>query len=142
MQPKRAVAAALAAAGLAVALPAAALAAGSSSGYVEFDQGSEETLQFAVSDRAGGDSGTLVYKNLTAGFHYVAQVDCVVVSGDTATFSYVIPSQPQVPVDIRGLSVTFTVEDDPDEIGYVVAGGCGPAPTNAVTGGFLQVTER
>lgn len=142
MQLKRAVAAALADAGLAVALPAAALAAGSSPGHVELNQGSEETLQIAVSDRAGGDSGTLVYENLTAGFLDVAQVDRVVVSGDTATFSSVIPSQPQVPVDIRGLSVTLTVEDDLRRDRLRRGRVCGAAPTNAVTGGFLPVTER
>jgi hypothetical protein len=142
MAPKRTMTAALAAVGLAVALPAAALATGSSSGYVEFNQGSEESLQFAVSDRSNGDSGTLIYKNLSAGFFYTAQVNCVVVSGNTATFSYVIPDQPQVPLNIRGLPVTFTVEDGPDEVGYAVAAGCNPAATNAVTGGFLQVTDR
>ena len=138
MKKKRMATALAAAAALAAVVPAIALAADSASGSVNFNEGSER-LTFAVIETGDG-LGSITYKNIAAGFTYTAHVNCVDIEGDTATFSYVIPNHPRVPAEIRGLPVSFTVVDDePDEIGYVVDDECAVATTAPITSGSLTV---
>lgn len=138
MTKKRMWTALAAATAVAAVVPAMALAADSASGSVTFN-GNTERLTFAVAEHGDG-IGSITYKNIEAGFSYTAQVNCVEIDGNTATFSYEIPIHRRVPSDIWGLDISFTVVDDePDEIGYVIDDECAVAPTNPISTGSLTV---
>lgn len=89
--------------------------------------GQDERIGFVARDRGLrlNDRGIVVYRNVTAGFAYDADLDCVSISGRTARFGYVIPSDPGVPESLRGLGVVVQVVDDgapgagTDLVGYV-----------------------
>lgn len=109
--------------------------------------GQDERFRFFAKDRGGlpaNDRGFIFYRNATAGFAYDADLDCVAVSGKTARFGYVIPSDPGVPAAIRGLGVVFQVVDNGtpgagrDLVGYVtgpaaIAAACETTPVPNLT---------
>jgi hypothetical protein len=69
-------------------------------------------LEFNAFDYGGGatpDRGTVNYSNPSAGVSYQASVYCAVVSGNTASFGYVIPAGTGSGLD--GLRIIWTVTD-------------------------------